>query len=64
MFHKVFETDINYISFIVIHLNELVPGTFLNRHKVKTETETSFEFLSDASTDLEQTMTLIKVSVS
>jgi len=37
MFHKAFETNINYISFIVtgIYLNELVPRTFLNLHKVK-----------------------------
>ena len=30
MFHKAFETDINYMSFIIIYLNELVPCTFLN----------------------------------
>jgi len=35
MFHKALETDINYISFIVIYLNELVPCTFFNWHKVK-----------------------------
>jgi len=35
MFHKAFKRDINYISFRIIYMNELVPCTFLNRHKVK-----------------------------
>jgi len=35
MFRKAFETDINYISLIIIYLYELAPCTFLNRHKVK-----------------------------
>jgi len=60
MLHKVFETDINDISFVTF---EWV-GTLYFLTYAQGEMETSFAFLTDSSSGSEQTMSLVKVSVS
>jgi len=60
MFHKALETNINYVSFITF---ERV-GTLYFLKQAQGEIEKSFGFITDSSSDSEQTISLIKISVS